>query len=87
MEWSGQLKSRNVEIAEDLHAAVKSEAAKRGIPLYEAYAEALTNWLGTRSARQEKLDRLANLLNDPKNESERVIVRAIWELADTLRPK
>jgi hypothetical protein len=45
MKWTGDIKPRNIELPEDLHAEIKSVAAKRGTTLKGAYQEALEQWL------------------------------------------
>lgn len=45
MKWSGAIKPINVELPEDLHRAMKTQAPARGMTVKDAYAEALSVWL------------------------------------------
>lgn len=45
MRWTGEIKPTNIELPEDLHNAMKSEAPKRQMTVKVAYREAATAWI------------------------------------------
>lgn len=45
MKWDGPIKSIYIDLPEDLHLAVKSEAPKRRLTAREAYIRGMTEWL------------------------------------------
>jgi hypothetical protein len=76
MKWRGPIKPINVELPEDLHLAVKSEAPIRNLSTKAAYVQALERWLSgsvldslpkkypapTTAEEQQWLDRALTLL-------------------------
>ena len=45
MKWTGSISNKNVRMPNDLHAAVKAEAATRGMTVEQAYLEGMSRWL------------------------------------------
>lgn len=50
MTWQGPIKPINVDLPEDLHLAVRSEAPRRKLTTKAAYLVALEEWLGKGAA-------------------------------------
>jgi hypothetical protein len=69
MQWRGPIKQRNIDAPEDLYKEFKAEAARRGMRVYTAFAEAMDQWIfGNKGERSEKPGSpLANLTADERS--------------------
>jgi hypothetical protein len=52
MEWHGPIRQRNIDVAEELYNEFHAAAKRRGLKLYQAFAQAMEQWIESNTRKR-----------------------------------
>lgn len=86
MKWTGSIKAKQVEIPEDLHAAVKAKAASMSIRTVDGYIDALDRWVSGDDPLQgftvAQLRALRKFMKEPNRKSDKILGEVLQTILD-----